>query len=417
MVWELFYEEKQDWVTTIVGSVSLALTFALELPSTLLALISTALTLGCDLVCQGAHQVSDYLALEEWWSTEHTLWLLVLLLAMPTRIQRCGGNVRKIIVETLSMVQYTFTWGAFLFMLNGLQGGVVFGGKFFHPSMAFLAVTLQCILTTFKKFKMDTEFTGPVDHETFIGFFGMYEKAMKLEAVGFLFLATFGLPKLDLEADPTAWLVALPVLSMAYEYNTKWTELLFPSEKADTNGTPPQVAAAEAEAEAEPEKPSEEAEKKEEESKEEDAKTDKEEEVPAAEEAPPKISPVKKVVDAIGSIVCKVVGCVQCLATKILDVLTLIKDKILSLPWACIFQLVTTLGITLGVTYVYWTLTEDKLVFVAPAAAILAPKILEFLESKNCLEAKGIQIASEILKTATLGVHYYIYKTYISMPI
>ena len=53
--------------------------------------------------------------------------------------------------------------------------------------------------------------------------FGMYEKAMKLEAVGFLFLATFGLPKLDLEADPTAWLVALPVLSMAYEYNTKWT--------------------------------------------------------------------------------------------------------------------------------------------------------------------------------------------------
>ena len=65
-MWELFAEEKQDWVTCILGGVTSALTLLVDLPCTLLALISTSLILVWDCLVQGAQQASELLALEEW---------------------------------------------------------------------------------------------------------------------------------------------------------------------------------------------------------------------------------------------------------------------------------------------------------------------------------------------------------------
>merc|ERR1712223_336730 len=67
-VWEaLFQEEKQDWIACITGCVTALLNLILEAPCTILALISTALILAWDFTCETAKQVSDLLALEEWW--------------------------------------------------------------------------------------------------------------------------------------------------------------------------------------------------------------------------------------------------------------------------------------------------------------------------------------------------------------
>merc|ERR1712012_1480087 len=75
-VWEaLFQEEKQDWITCVVSSVTTLLNLLVELPCTLLALLSSTLLLSWDYACQGAQQVSDLLALEEWWTLEHALWV------------------------------------------------------------------------------------------------------------------------------------------------------------------------------------------------------------------------------------------------------------------------------------------------------------------------------------------------------
>ena len=89
---------------------------------------------------------------------------------------------------------------------------------------------------------------------------------------------------------------------------------------------------------------------------------------------------------------------------------------IVGLPWDCIVSLVTKYGIAAGLTLAYWTLTEDNLVFVAPSIALLAPCLLGKIQEKNWLDAKGVHLANEVLKTASLGVHYYIYKTYVSLP-
>ena len=61
-VWEaMFSSEEEGWADAVVGSISTVTNLAIELPSTLLVLISTALLLVWDYTCQGAQQVSDAL--------------------------------------------------------------------------------------------------------------------------------------------------------------------------------------------------------------------------------------------------------------------------------------------------------------------------------------------------------------------
>ena len=61
-VWEaMFSSEEEGWADAVVGGISTVTNLAIELPSTLLVLISTALLLVWDYTCQGAQQVSDAL--------------------------------------------------------------------------------------------------------------------------------------------------------------------------------------------------------------------------------------------------------------------------------------------------------------------------------------------------------------------
>ena len=210
-----------------------------------------------------------------------------------------------------------------------------------------------------------------------------------------------------------------------------------PAKKSETNGVPPQVAEekkAEEPAAAKPAEPAKKEEPKKEEAKEGEKsekaekaekaetaekaeKAEKSEEEPKKEEAElKKPSPVNQAIETICGLVCKAIGAVQCAVTKVLSIVNLVKAKILSLPWDCIISLLTTLGVTGGMTLAYWTLTEDMAVFVAPSVAILGPYVLEKLQEKQLLNVKGAHLTGELLKTATLGVHYYIYRTYISLP-
>jgi hypothetical protein len=42
--------------------------------------------------------------------------------------------------------------------------------------------------------------------------------------------------------------------------------------------------------------------------------------------------------------------------------------------------------------------------------------LLQKLQEKEWLDAKGAHLTSEILNTAHFGIHYYLFRTYISMP-
>ena len=194
-------------------------------------------------------------------------------------------------------------------------------------------------------------------------------------------------------------------------------DMVAPKEKvAEANGEPPQVAEEKKAEEA----PAAEAEEKKDESKEGEEKKDesKEGEEKKEEPAPTKgPNPVSQLLDAICGLVCKVVGLVSCCLNHALCLVNTVKDKILSLPWDCIISLTTTLGIQVGIVWGGWILTEDNLVFAHPVLTILGKFVLDKLEEKKVLEAKGVHLASEVLSTVQCGIKYYLYRTYIQMPI
>ena len=234
-VWDLFAEEKEGWIETVIGGVSSVTNLAIELPCALLALISSTLLMGWDLIttsllmawdytCQGAQQVSDALGLEEWWGLEHTLWTLLIFQSLPIILKRAGGDKGKIVLQLLFMVQVISCYGALIFFLNGLQGGVIFEGKLSHPSMAFLALLVQAIMITITQMRLDMAGFGhdkDVTDERFITVYGMYETLIKYEAAMYFLIATFGLPKRDLEelqADPTSLLSLIPLIGLMYDW-------------------------------------------------------------------------------------------------------------------------------------------------------------------------------------------------------
>ena len=188
--------------------------------------------------------------------------------------------------------------------------------------------------------------------------------------------------------------------------------MIAPAEKAaEANGEPPKVAEEEpAEEEAAPaaDEPAAEEPAKEEEKKDEE----KTEDEPAPVVSKP--NPISQLLNTCCGLVCKVVGLVKCLVSQVLGLINLVKDKILSLPWACIINLSTMLAIEGGVAYGYWLLTEDQLVCALPVINIAGKFILGKLGEKKVLEAPGVHLTSELLDTSKLALKYYIYRTYIT---
>merc|ERR1712004_916132 len=229
-----------------------------------------------------------------------------------------------------------------------------------------------------------------------------------LEALVMAFIGIYGMPQLDLNGDPKTWFVAAPLLLYASSYNEMLDMIAPPEEKAaEANGEPPQVTE-EKKSDEEPAKKAEEEPAKEEEKKDEEKKE---------EVATKKPNPISVALDACCGLVCKAAGMVTCLVNQVLTMINLGKDKVLSLPWACIISLSTTLGIEVGLTYGSWLLTQDEIVFAYPVINILGKFIVDKLGEKKILEAKGVHMATEALDTTKLAIKYYVYRTYISQPI
>ena len=288
-VWEaLFQEEKQDWIAAISGSVSSIVTLALEVPCTLLALASTFLLMSWEYTCQGAQQVSDTLGLQEWWAAEHTFWALIILMEIPVLRRRSKGLGNLFVLQSLEILKWIFVWGSFLFLLNGLQGGVVFGGKLFHPTIFALALTCHAFSTSLKTFVKELggyEHDGEIKDQKVSNFFQVVIKSVDLEALVMAFIGIYGMPQLDLNGDPKTWFVAAPLLLYASSYNEMLVSLVVfksinlyiygiglqdmiapPEEKEKANGEPPQVTE-EKKSDEEPAKKAEEEPAKEEEKK------------------------------------------------------------------------------------------------------------------------------------------------------
>ena len=90
--------------------------------------------------------------------------------------------------------------------------------------MAFLTLIVQVIMITLRQMRIDMAGIGhdkDVSDERFKAMYGVYDMAVKYEEAGFLLIAVFGLPRLDLEAlmaDPTPLLAAIPFLGLAYDW-------------------------------------------------------------------------------------------------------------------------------------------------------------------------------------------------------
>merc|ERR1712137_613868 len=218
-------------------------------------------------------------------------------------------------------------------------------------------------------------------------------KSVDLEALVMAFIGIYGMPQLDLNGDPKTWFVAAPLLLYASSYNEMLDMIAPPEEKAaEANGEPPQVT---------------------EEKKDEEKTTEEEKKEEIATKKP---NPISVALDACCGLVCKAAGMVTCLVNQVLTMINLVKDKVLSLPWACIISLSTTLGIEVGLTYGSWLLTQDEIVFAYPVINILGKFIVDKLGEKKILEAKGVHMATEALDTTKLAIKYYVYRTYISQP-
>merc|ERR1711860_407727 len=238
-------------------------------------------------------------------------------------------------------------------------------------------------------------------------------KSVDLEALVMAFIGIYGMPQLDLNGDPKTWFVAAPLLLYASSYNGMLDMIAPPEEKAaEANGEPPQVTE-EKKSDEEPAKKAEEEPAKEEEKKDEEKTTEEEKKEEITTKKP---NPISVALDACCGLVCKAAGMVTCLVNQVLTMINLVKDKVLSLPWACIISLSTTLGIEVGLTYGSWLLTQDEIVFAYPVINILGKFIVDKLGEKRILEAKGIHMATEALDTTKLAIKYYVYRTYISQP-
>ena len=86
-----------------------------------------------------------------------------------------------------------------------------------------------------------------------------------------------------------------------------------------------------------------------------------------------------------------------------IGLITLVKDKILGLPWDCIISLITNLALIGGTTFAFWSLTEDNAVLAIPALQLLGPFLLTKIQEKSWLDAKQVHLGNELLTTAILG--------------
>jgi hypothetical protein len=329
-------------------------------------------------------------------------------------LRRGRGDWFSLLCQINCNLQTLATFGCFLWMAAGLQGGVIFGGKLFLPTLALFSVAFQ--MSRMIQYNADKETygygVGQVAHE------GPGAKVQKyfghfvcLETSFFFCLATFGMPKFNAE-DLVPLLTIFPAVSMAQqllEYfqpeaaapavavvpveadaapvqtditdngnATKMMENEEPAAVKEIEDKPADAAVAapvEEITEAEPTPDGEAGGTKVEEAKPEE---------PAA-----KPSAVCLIKIAASKLVCKAAGVTCDTVTKVKAVIVDVVEKIVSLPWNYIVSMTSSVGTAFGLTYAYWSLTEDYAVLIIPVVCYLLPMAAEKALAMNWINERG----------------------------
>jgi hypothetical protein len=451
--WDVFYEDDNSWSSSLGNVCSTIVNYGVELPWCVCATSTTLITTVTEFLTMLALTVYTFLGMETWWCCEYTVAAVFTLMNLPFAVMRSKGSK----LHFLSMLIATYTglahMGTMYELFAGLQGGVVFGGKLFYPTLAMFALATQSVRLYFVW----------LNHEVY-GFLAAkegdkmpkFDKAvtflkemLKDDALMLLAIATFGLPKLEADIDPATWLFMLPLLA-AYKDILNYCGVFDkPTECKESNGEvmvekkveapAPVVAAAEKKEEkkAEPAAKKEEPKKKEEAKKEEPKKKEEaKKEEPKKKEEAKKEEPKKdkkkeadtdkkeeeKPTEAVvtkESVVCRVMGLACHSVCSSLNIirrgLCLVNGcyaKVAALPWDKITHVFFTLGINFTIALTLWTLTEDPIAIGAPLFSLVLPKVVKKYEGK--LGADNAALLLNLNTMAFFSTQYYLFKTNIT---
>ena len=329
-------------------------------------------------------------------------------------------------------MQIMGSFGCFAWLAAGLQGGVVFGGKLFFPTLALFSLAFQ--VTRALMLNTEKEMFGYYEksqdsNEKAASTFRLMGRFVCLKAAFCLLVATFGLPR---EGDCLSLITLFPLLGairLVIEYTKP--EAAAPAAVTD-NGTATLIPAEEKEAEAqeasetetEAAKPEAAVEEKKEEEKvvEAESPSDQPEEAAAEQaadpqpEEPTKVSICQKTRNAVCCITAKVVGGVKMAVGTGARVTCEGWNKVASLPWNYIVETVAALGASVAIAYAYWTLTEDNLVWLMPFLNLAVPLIAGKVEEKNWLSPQTTFLMTEASHVAMAATQYYLFRSNISLP-
>jgi len=296
-------------------------------------------------------------------------------------------------------------------MAAGVQGGVVFGGKLFFPSIALLSMASQVARIFTHVIDKEMHGYGPRQEAKD----PRYEKVMSYFGIGsceFMVLlfsfATFGVPSIG--GDVLPWFSLFPMLANFKRSNGYFQAEALPC-AADgvvltdvtDNGTATKISeSGEGEEKANAAEASE-------------AQPPAEEPVPEKVEAPvAEAEPAKpsalcvalgRLASVIGQTCLSLRASAECLA-----------QSVLGLPWDSIFTTVASIGTSLAITFAYWTLTEDLIVVIMPAICHFVPYVAGKAQDKGLLTERGNSLAVELCHLGAAASQYYIFRTYISLP-
>ena len=411
----MFYEDESSWSSAISDVCTTIVNLGVEIPWCVCNTSNALLATVVEYVTVAALTVYAFLGMEAWWRTEYTILTAFFLMDLPFALQRAKGNRLALLSGWTFWLTNMFVLGACYELFAGVQGGVVFGGKLFYPTVALFALSMQLTRVTIAM--LDKEIYGYMSVkaedrvEKYDKVSGMFQSAMKYEVMMFMALATFGLPKLEADTDPITWLFVFPLLA-TYKETFKYYGMTGGKKCVEANGD------VVAEKKEEPPAPAKEDKKAEEPAKKEEAAAkkpdgDKKEgggEEKKAEEAP---APAKaSLVARAKGAACACLG--TCLAAygRVMAAADCAVAKVAALPWDMITNVVFTLGINFTFTLTLWTLTEDCAALSTPLFTLVLPKILRKYEEKVGADRAAVLLAAN--GTAFSALQYYLFKTNIT---
>merc|ERR1719210_287028 len=356
------------------------------------------------------NQAVELAGVKEWWSLEHTVALVALACMVPSLVRRGNDKAMLQVVASIRGVM----WGAtFFHLIQGLQGGVVFGGRLHYPTLFVLGLLLRGFNLNFAGtmqeihgYGMDD---GPPDVKT-KKVIGMFDHGSFLESAIAYSIATFGLPDLNCDGeDMRPWLVVAPFIGFCTMLND-WSKDLDGVAKVDVNGDAPAVAE-EAKEDAPAEKadaPAEKADKPADEPKATEEKKDEEK-----EEEPAKISLVTRAKESVGKVMCMACSAV----CKVHSLVMCGVGKVLALPWGCIADSFSHLGSNALVFMIFHHLTERLLCLAFPLVALVLPMVLAKAQEKEFVSKATGHLVSEVASSSLYVVQYWLFSQHIAKPL